>query len=120
MDGHLQILPRHYFYVHCSSSLRHGSEGGVGLQAAFFTCLIPTTVGILGPGFLVPVTMGLLFTPLLLFLALNFRTVWSYLLIFVFTCFLLAIHAPSAICPIILLAPYILLNLKGNFKHSLG
>lgn len=33
---------------------------------------------------------------------------------------LLAIHAPSAICPIIVLTPYILLNMKGNFKHSLG
>ena len=93
---------------------------GFGLEAAFFTCLIPTTVGILGPGFLVPVAMGLLFTPIILFLAFNFRTIWSYLLIFIFTCFLLAIHAPSAICPIIVLAPYILLNLKGNFKHSLG
>ena len=93
---------------------------GFGWEAAFFTSLIPTTVGILGPAFLVPVAMGLLFTPLILFLAFNFRTGWSYLLIFIFTCFLLSIHAPSAICPIIVLTPYILLNLKGNFKHSLG
>ncbi len=69
---------------------------------------------------MVPVSMGLLFTPIILFLAFNFRTVWSYLLIFIFTCFLLSIHAPSAIVPVIVLAPYILLNLKGNFKHSLG
>ncbi|MFC2021851.1 hypothetical protein ACFLTR_01365 [Chloroflexota bacterium] len=93
---------------------------GFGLEAAFFTCLVPTTLGIMGPGFLVPVTMGLLFTPLILFVAFNFRTVWSYLLIFIFICFLLSIHAPSAISPIIVLAPYILLNLRGNFKHSLG
>jgi len=93
---------------------------GFGWEAALFTCLIPTTVGILGPGFLVPVSMGLLFTPLILFLAFNFRTIWSYLIICILTCFLLAIHAPSAICPIIVLTPYILLNLKGNFKHSLG
>ncbi len=93
---------------------------GFGWEAAFFTCLIPTTVGIMGPAFLVPVSIGLLFTPLYLFLAFNFRTVWSYLLIFIFTAFLLSIHAPSAISPIIVLIPYILLNLKGNFKHSLG
>ncbi len=92
---------------------------GFGLEAAFFTLLIPTTVGVLGPGFLVPVSMGLLFTPLILFLALNFKTVWSYSLIFIFICFLLAIHAPSAISPIIVLTPYILLNIKGNFKLSL-
>ena len=93
---------------------------GFGWEAALFTCLIPTTVGIMGPALLVPVAMGLLFTPLYLFLAFNFRTVWSYLLIFIFTAFLLSIHAPSAISPIIVLIPYILLNLKGNFKHSLG
>ena len=93
---------------------------GFGWEAAFFTCLIPSTMGIMGPAFLVPVSMGLLFTPLYLFVAFNFRTVWSYLLIFVFTAFLLSIHAPSAISPIIVLIPYILLNLKVNFKHSLG
>ena len=93
---------------------------GFGWEAAFFTALIPTTVGIMGPAFLVPVSMGLLFTPLYLFLVFNFRTVWSYLLIFIFTAFLLSIHAPSAISPIIVLIPYILLNLKRNFKHSLG
>jgi len=91
-----------------------------GWEASFFTALIPTTVGILGPGFLVPATLGLLFTPLIVFLAFNLSTVWSYLLIFVLTSFLLAIHAPSAIYPILILAPYILLNLRGNFKHSLG
>lgn len=93
---------------------------GFGLEAALLTCVIPTTVGILGPGFLVPLSMGLLFTPLMLFLAFNFRTVWSYLLIFIFISFLLSMHAPSAISPIIVLTPYILLNLRGNFKHSLG
>ena len=93
---------------------------GFGWEAALFTCLIPTTVGILGPGFLVPVALGLLFTPLALFLAFNFSNGWSYVVLFVFTSFLLSIHAPSAIVVVIVLIPYILLNLKGNFKHSLG
>ena len=93
---------------------------GFGWEAALFTCLIPTTVGILGPGFLVPVALGLLFTPLALFLAFNFSNGWTYLVLFVFTSFLLSIHAPSAIVVVIVLIPYILLNLKGNFKHSLG
>ncbi len=93
---------------------------GFGWEAAFFTALIPTTLGILGPAFLVPVATGLIFTPLFLFLAFNFRSIWSYLAIFLFNCFLLAIHAPSAISPIIVLTPYILLNMRGNFKHSLG
>jgi len=93
---------------------------GFGWEAALFTCLIVTTVGILGPAFMVPVAMGLLFIPLSLFLAFNFRTGWSYLVLFMFTCFLLAIHAPTAIGLVIILIPYILLNLKGSFKHSLG
>ena len=93
---------------------------GFGWEAAFFTCLIPTTIGILGPGFLVPVALGLLFMPLALFVAFNFRSWWSYFALFVFTSFLLSIHAPSAICVVIVLIPYILLNLKGNFKHVLG
>ena len=95
-------------------------QEGFGWEAAFFTCLIPTTIGILGPAFLVPVAMGLLFIPLSLFLAFNFRTVWSYLVLFIFMCFLLSIHAPTAIGLAIILIPYILLNLKGDFKHSLG
>ncbi len=93
---------------------------GFGWEAALFACLIPTTVGILGPSFLVAVSMGLLFIPLSLFLAFNFRTGWAYLTLFIFTSFLLTIHAPTAVALAIILTPYILLNLKGNFKHSLG
>ena len=93
---------------------------GFGWEAAFFACLIPTTVGILGPAFLVPVALGLLFIPLSIFLVLNFRNAWSCLTVFIFTCFLLPMHAPSAICLAIILAPFVLLNLRGNFKYSLG
>jgi len=93
---------------------------GFGWEAALFTCLIPTTVGILGPGFLVPVAMGLPFIVLSLFVAFNFRSWWSYVVLFIFMAFLLSQHAATAVGLVIVLAPYILLNLKGNFKHSLG
>lgn len=93
---------------------------GFGWEAAFFTCLIPTSIGILGPAFLVPMAMGMLFLPLSLFLAFNFKSWASYLLLFLFTCFLLLMHPPTAIGLVIILIPYILLNLKGNFRHSLG
>jgi len=92
---------------------------GFGWEAAFFTCLIPTTVGIMGPAFLVPVAMGLIFVPLSLFLVLNFRTPWSYLLLFLFTCFMIITHATSAICLIIIIVPCILLYLKSEPKHGL-
>ena len=61
---------------------------GFGWEAAFFTALIPTTVGVLGPGFMVPVAMGIMFVPISLFLVFNFRTVWSYLALFIIACFL--------------------------------
>ncbi|MFC2020315.1 hypothetical protein ACFLU1_00745 [Chloroflexota bacterium] len=115
-----RYFPSVIFVITVLSVYIMAQREGFGLEAAFFTLLIPSTVGVLGPAFLVPVTMGLLFTPLILFIAFNFKTVWSYSLIFLFTCFLLSIHAPSAIYPFIVLAPYILLNLKSNFKHSLG
>lgn len=97
-----------------------GRRQGFGWQAAFLTCLIPTTVGALGPGFLVPVALGMLFIPLSLFVVFNFRSPWAYLVLFIFTCLLATLHAATAIGLILILAPYIILNLKGNFRHSLG
>jgi len=46
--------------------------------------------------------------------------VWSYLVLLIFTCFLLSIHAATAVGLVIILVPYILLNVKGKFTHSLG
>jgi hypothetical protein len=93
---------------------------GFGWEAALCTCLMLTTVGILGPGFLIPVTTGLLFIPLALFVAFSFRSIWAYLVIFLFTCFLLILHGATAVGLVIVFVPYILLNIKGDFKHSLG
>ena len=93
---------------------------GFGWEAAFFVCLIPTTIGIMGPAFLVPLALGLLFIPLSIFVAFNFRTGWSYLVLFIFTCTLLVIHPPTAVGLVIVLTFFILFSLKGNFKHSLG
>jgi hypothetical protein len=97
-----------------------GRRQGFGLEAALFTCLIPTTVGILGPAFLVPVAMGLFFVLLTTFLAFNLRTIWSYLVILFFTGFMVSMHPPTAICLVIILIPFILINLKGNIRHSIG
>ncbi len=115
-----RYFPSVIFMLTVLSSYVLGHRRGFGWEAALLTCLITTTVGILGPAFLVPVALGLFFIPLSLFLAFNFRSVCSYIVLFLFTCFLLTIHAPSAICLVIILVPYIVLNLKGGFKHSLG
>lgn len=115
-----RYFPSIIFIITALSVYILAQREGFGWEAALFTCLIPTTVGILGPAFLLPMAMGLLFIPLSLFLAFNFRTGWAYLTLFIFTCFLLTIHAPTAVGLVIILVPYILLNLKGSFKHSLG
>lgn len=97
-----------------------GQREGYGWEAAFFTSLIPTTVGILGPGFLVPVAFALPVIPLSLFLVLNYGSWWSYLLLFIFTSFLLALHAATAVGLVIILVPCILLNFPSDFKRSIG
>ncbi len=93
---------------------------GFGFEAALFTCLIPTTVGILGPALLVPLAMGLLFVPLGLYIAFNCKTWSSYLLLGVITLFLLTMHPPSAVIIFTIFIPYILLNMRRNFRHGLG
>ena len=92
---------------------------GYGWQAALLACLVPTTAGILGPAFLVPVAVGLLFLPLMLSLVFNYRRWWSYLLLFIFTSFLISMHGPSIVCIVIITLPYIFLNSRKEPKHSL-
>jgi hypothetical protein len=93
---------------------------GYGLEAAFFTCLIPTTIGLMGPAFMVPVALGLVFIPLSLFIAFRVKSWPGYLLLFLIACFLWLLHPPTAAVLYIVIAPYILLNLKGNWRHSTG
>ncbi len=115
-----RYFPGIVFMMTVLSAYILGRRAGFGWEAALFACLIPTTIGIMGPAFLVPVALGLLFIPLSLFLAFNIKTWWSYLVLFIFTCFLLSLHAVTAVGLVIILVPCILLNLKVNFKHSLG
>ena len=93
---------------------------GYGLEAAFFTCLIPTTIGLMGPAFMVPVALGLAFIPLSLFLAFRVKSWPSYPLLFIIVCFLWMLHPPTAAVLCIILAPYILINLKGNWRRGIG
>jgi len=91
-----------------------------GLEAAFFTCLIPTTVGLLGPAFLVPMALGLLFIPLSLYIAFYIKPWPSYLLLFLITCFLWSMHPTSAAVQGIVLLPFIFITLFSNRGRGLG
>jgi len=53
-----------------------GKKRGFGLEAAFFATFIHTTVRFLGPAFLVPVALGLVFFPLTLILLEKMEKDW--------------------------------------------
>lgn len=80
---------------------------GYGLHAAFFTALIPTSVRLLGPGFLVPVSLAVGFIALAFFIA--FRNHGSrYIPLFLIFLFLLYAHPPTALVLFIIFMPYII------------
>jgi hypothetical protein len=93
---------------------------GFGWEAAFFAALMPTTVGVLGPAFLVPVATALLFIPLSLYLAFEFENYYSLPVLFIFITFLLITHAFTAIAVAIAVLPFILFNLRSKYQRSLG
>jgi len=115
-----KYFPAIIFMLTVASVYVMARREGFGWEAAFFTCLIPTTLGTLGPGFLVPMAMGMLFIPLSLFIAFNLRGWQSYVVLFIFTCFLVLMHGATAVCLAIILLPYILLNIRKDLKHALG
>ncbi len=92
---------------------------GFGWEAAFFTCLIPTTVGIMGPAFFIPLALALPFIPLSLFLFFNYRSLWSYLLLLIFIGFMIITHATTAIGFVLIMVPCVLLYLVKEPKHGI-
>jgi hypothetical protein len=92
---------------------------GYGLEAAFFVSLIPTTVRLLGPGFLVPVSLGLIFIPISLFLAFNAKNKFYYIALFIVSLFLLYSHPPTALASFIILTPYIILIKKWKILGTI-
>jgi hypothetical protein len=96
-----------------------GKRRGFGLESAFFVSLLPTTIGILGPAFLVPVATGLLFLPLSLFILHNIDNRKGSIILALFIFFLLSFHAYTAIAAVIICFPYLLLNIKQDWKSSI-
>lgn len=115
-----KYFPAIIFVITVLSVYILGRREGFGWEAALCTCFILTTIRFLGPGFLVPVALGLLFIPLSLFIAFHLRGWRAYVLLFLFTLFLISAHAATAIGMSIALLAYIVLNLKKDFRHSLG
>ena len=93
-----RFLPSSVFALTALCAYIFGKRGGFGLEAALLVCLVPTTVRFLGPAFAVPVALGLLFVPLVLFLVSN---LWASrglpLLLLLLLSFLFITHAPTAV-----------------------
>lgn len=115
-----RYLPSLIFLLTVISAYILGGKMGFGWEAAFFACLVPTTVGMLGPAFTVPLALGLPFILLSIYVAFFHRGIWSYLVLFIFSGFLAIMHGPTLIALAIMLIPTILFSLRGERKHSLA
>lgn len=75
-----------------------GQKFGCGVEAAFLTALVPTTIRTLGPSFLVPVSIGMLAVPLCLFHLLEARVDKKhYIIIVIVLMFVWISHPVSAL-----------------------
>jgi len=83
-------------------------KSGYGLQAAFFSSMIPTSVRLLGPAFFVPVSLGLIYIPLSIFLLFFYKSTMSRVGFTIFLCFLLYEHPPTGVTLILISSIYIL------------
>jgi len=100
-----------------------GRKRGFGLEAAFFATFIHTTIRFLGPAFLVPVTLGLVFFPLCLILLEKMEKDWRPLpLVVVSLASLFLIHGTTAVAVGFVLVIYLLFYLvlsKSPFRQTL-
>ncbi len=95
-----------------------GQRQGFGWQAALFASLVPTTVGILGPAFLVPIALALPLIVLALFLAFNVHNWWCYPALSLLMVGTAAVHPPTAAILLLVLLPCIIVSLKGQPRHA--
>ncbi len=115
-----RLLPGLIFMVTVLSVFVLARRLGFGWQAAFFVSLLPTLVGILGPGFLAPVSLAIVFVPMALFLAFYRPGFWAYPVLSLLALGTAVIHPPTAATLLVVIFPYVLLELKGNARVSLG
>jgi hypothetical protein len=92
----------------------------VSLLSSFLAALIPSTLAIGGPVFLIPVNLSLIFIPVGLNLAFDSQSLKHYLGLFSVSLFLLLAHPPSAIVLLMLIAIYSILTFNKHGKQLLA
>lgn len=110
----IRYFPAILFVLTVLSVYLLGSRFGCGWQAALVASLIPTVIGTLGPGFLVPVALGMLLVMQALIIVSNLHGWQSYVLILLIVSCLIFTHAATAAVLLMLVAPFVLF---GIFKH---
>lgn len=93
-----RFVPAFVFMVTVMGAYLFGRRSNFGLEAAFFAAFIPTTVRMLGPSFLVPVTLSLSFLPIILFLLHYYyeSKPSTVVLLLLLLAFMFINHPPSA------------------------
>ncbi len=98
-----------------------GRRFGCGLESAFFATLVPTTIRALGPAFLVPVSLGMLALPLLMYIVLSLpeTKVRGAVLAAVVFAFIWVVHPGSAILLTLLMVVCSLLMVTTKSDETL-
>jgi len=115
-----RYFPGVIFMLTISSVYVLAKRKGYGLEAAFFAALITTNTTMLGVSLLVPIALGLIFLPLSLLLIFYHRTVYSYILLGIFTSFLAFMHLPTAVICTMICLVYAALRARQEWKHSMA
>lgn len=111
-----RILPSFISILTVLSVYIFARKKNYGTEAALFTALIPTTIRLLGPAFFVPVSLGLVFLPLSLFLVFYKKN--YQIPLFIISMFLFYLHPPTAIALFIILLVHAVLNLKSDVRKT--
>jgi len=118
-----RYLPSIIFILLAFQTYNCCKGGKLGLAAAFFITFIPTTIRFLGPGFLVPVALGLTYMPLTLFI-LHQRMAdrQRAVLLFLLLLSLLLVHPPTlaVTSAIVVVHSFLLVLLKVNSHRRIS
>jgi len=112
-----QLMPPIILALIAFSSYAWGRKLGFGLEAALFVTFIHTTIRFLGPAYLVPVTLGLLFFPITLILIDKLENDWRPLPLIILTMgSLFLIHGTTAVAVGFVLVVYLVFYLTLSHR----
>lgn len=114
-----RFFPSIFFVFTVACAFMVARRQGYGLEAAFFASMIPTTVRILGPALLVPVSLGLAILLIVLFILHHLKPSFpKALLLFLFLFSLHLIHPPTALAASIVGGSYMMFISYSGWRSN--